>query len=91
MSDRLLHRCHELLIDPLGAALTNEPRLVIVPDSDLYALPFAALRDTNGCHMIERHTLRIANSAGLTRSLKQSCKPHVLTCAQRPLWGVQAL
>ena len=40
----LLRRCHELLITPLEL-FDGEP-LLIVPDQDLYGLPFAALLDT---------------------------------------------
>ena len=54
--EQLLRCCHELLIAPLG--LVAPEQLLLVPDRDLYALPFAALVDANGRHLIERHTLR---------------------------------
>ena len=69
--DALLRRCHELLIAPLSDELANETSLIIIPDRDLYALPFAALRDGNGTHLIEKHTLRIAPSAGTLIELEQ--------------------
>ena len=43
-----LRRCHQLLIEPLTAALAGEPRLLILPDRELYALPWAALVDDDG-------------------------------------------
>lgn len=62
--DKMLRRCHELLIEPIEEALTHEPRLLIVPDTDLYGLPFAALLSKDGTHLIEQHALRIAPSLG---------------------------
>ena len=65
-----LARCYELLIAPLGLSAV-EP-LLIVPDRDLFALPFAALLDSDGKHLIvERHTLRIAPSAGTLIELER--------------------
>ena len=65
----LLRRCHELLIAPLGL-VDGEP-LLLVPDRDLYALPFAALIDADGKHLIERHTLRVAPSVGTVIQLEE--------------------
>ena len=65
----LLRRCHELLITPLGL-VDGEP-LLLVPDRDLYALPFAALLDADGKHLIERHSLRVAPSVGTVIQLEE--------------------
>ena len=70
--EALLRRCHELLIAPLDDALRTEQRLIIVPDRDLYALPFAALRDSSGKHLIAKHVLSVAPSAGTLIELEQS-------------------
>ena len=67
--DILLGRCHELLIAPLGL-VDGEP-LLIIPDRDLYALPFAALRDSEGKYLIERHSLRVAPSVGTVIELER--------------------
>ncbi|EOD39971.1 hypothetical protein EMIHUDRAFT_69905, partial [Emiliania huxleyi CCMP1516] len=64
-----LARCYKLLIAPLGLS-AGEP-LLIIPDRDLFALPFAALLDSDGKHLIERHSLRIAPSAGTLIELEQ--------------------
>jgi len=66
--DDLLRRCHELLIAPLELAC-GEP-LLLIPDSDLYALPFAALLSADGKHLIERHSLRVAPSVGTVIELE---------------------
>jgi len=77
--NRLLRRCHEMLIEPFEQVLAGEPRLLIVPDGDLYALPFAALRGKDEKHLIERHTLSLSPSLGtiveLERKLTQCSAP----------------
>ena len=40
-----------------------------MPDGQLFALPFAALRDADGRHLVERHTIRISPSIGALRQL----------------------
>ena len=64
-----LASCYKLLIAPLGLS-AGEP-LLIIPDRDLLALPFAALLDSNGKHLVERHSLRIAPSVGTLIELEQ--------------------
>ena len=65
----LLSRCHELLIKPLGL-VDGEP-LLIIPDRDLYALPFAAMVDSEGKYLIERHSVRVAPSVGTVIELQR--------------------
>ena len=65
----LLSRCHELLIKPLGL-VDGEP-LLIIPDRDLYALPFAAMVDSEGKYLIERHSLRVSPSVGTVIELQR--------------------
>ena len=62
---------HQLLIEPLADALALEASVVIVPDRDLYALPFAALLDASGKHLIEHHSLRVAPSVGTVIQLEE--------------------
>ena len=66
-----LRRCHQLLIEPLGSALANETRLLLLPDLELYSLPFAALKDNDGVHLIEKHTLTVAPSFGTVLELER--------------------
>ena len=62
--DGVLRECHELLIEPIWDALAGETDLVIIPDGDLYSLPFAALKAGDGRHLIESHSVSIAPSIG---------------------------
>ena len=69
--DDILRDCFDLLISPLSSAIGDAQRLLIVPDAELYALPFAALLGPDGRRLIERHTLQIAPSLGTLRELLQ--------------------
>ncbi len=54
----------ERLIAPVRERVANATELVIVPDLELYAVPFAALFDARrGMYLIEDFTLRFATSA----------------------------
>jgi len=63
-SSKLLRRCHDTFIAPLAQAVASERRLIIVPDQELYALPFAALLDADGKYLIQKHSIRLAPSIG---------------------------
>jgi CHAT domain-containing protein len=52
-------------------ALVNEPHLVILPDRELYALPWAALLDKDGKFLIERHAISVAPSVGTLLEIEQ--------------------
>ena len=94
----LLRRCHELLIAPLSL-VDGEP-LLLVPDRDLYALPFSALVDADGRHLIECHTLRVVPSVGTAVELEKRAagrdrpiKPSALvvgdpTFGAEPSWAL---
>ena len=77
VADSCLRRCHQLLIEPLNDVLAHEPRLLIVPDADLYALPFAALKDAEGKYLIEHHMLTVAPSIGTIIELEQRMEARV--------------
>ena len=66
-----LRRCHELLIEPLTPALRREKRLLILPDGDLYALPFRALVDVDGQYLVEQYVLSIAPSVRAVLELQE--------------------
>ena len=53
-----LHSFHNLII-ALVAALLKEPEIIIVPDSCMYQIPFAALTDDGGNFVSEIFRLRI--------------------------------
>ena len=64
-----LQRCYQLLITPLR--LTPGQPLLLVPDRDLYDLPFAALQDADGRYLIESHSIRVVPSIGTAIELEE--------------------
>lgn len=50
---------HQLLIEPIASVLPQDPDapVILVPHRELFLVPFAALQDDAGTHLIERHTL----------------------------------
>ncbi|MGH9421938.1 MAG: CHAT domain-containing protein, partial [Thermoanaerobaculia bacterium] len=55
---------YHLLIEPLQSQLAGPQELIVVPDRDLFALPFAALWDNDRKqYLTEELTIRLATSA----------------------------
>ncbi|MEO0373886.1 MAG: CHAT domain-containing tetratricopeptide repeat protein [Cyanobacteria bacterium P01_A01_bin.17] len=54
-----LQRLHDVLIQPIQELLPNDPqaRVTIIPHGLLFSVPFAALQDSAGNYLIERHTV----------------------------------
>ena len=52
---------HEMLINPVSDLL-DEPEIIIVPDRNLYRVPFAAVLDKNGKYLSETFKVRIVPS-----------------------------
>lgn len=73
LGDRL-QTFHQILIDPIAHLLPDDPdeRVIIIPQGELFLVPFAALQRSDGEYLIERHTLLTAPSIqvlGLTDDL----------------------
>ncbi|NEW92617.1 CHAT domain-containing protein [Rhodopseudomonas sp. BR0M22] len=56
-------RLYATLIGPLKPQLAGVTRLFLVPDADLYSLPFAMLQDGNGRYLDEIYDTRILTRA----------------------------
>ena len=69
----LLQKCYSLLIEPVADVLLEESDLIIFPDQELYALPFAALMDAESQHLIQRFSVSVAPSFGTLAELEK-CK-----------------
>ena len=65
-----LRQCHQLLIEPLAPVLESEARLIILPDHDLYSLPFCALLDDGGKYLVEKFVVSVAPSVGTVLELE---------------------
>ncbi|HEU4888154.1 MAG TPA: CHAT domain-containing protein, partial [Thermoanaerobaculia bacterium] len=70
---------HDLLIAPLSAELGDVRELVLVPDRELHALPFAALRSARTKkYLVEELTIRFAPSASFRREAPPSLEPALV-------------
>lgn len=56
-----LQAMHDLLIAPIADLLPDNPDdlVIFVPQEQLFLVPFAALQDTQGTYVIERHTIAV--------------------------------
>lgn len=74
-----------LLIDPLRSHLAGVRELILVPDRQLHALPFAALwNEKTRRYLVEDYTLRFAPSATLSRGLAAAPQQSALVIADPP-------
>jgi CHAT domain-containing protein len=68
-----LQKLHEILIQPIGDLLPNQPdkHIIFIPQGDLFFVPFAALQDKKGQYLIEKHTIATAPSIQVLDLLDQ--------------------
>lgn len=54
-----LQKLHQTLIEPIADILPKNPeeRIIFVPHKSLFLIPFPALKDAQGKHLIEKHTI----------------------------------
>ena len=64
------HQLHDLLIKPAHDLLLGKTNLVIVPDDQLWELPFQALLSEDSRYLIERSALVYAPSLTVLREMK---------------------
>jgi CHAT domain-containing protein len=59
-----LKQLHQLLIAPIVKDLPTKPeeRVIILPQNELFLVPFAALQDDRDKYLIQQHTITIAPS-----------------------------
>jgi CHAT domain-containing protein len=55
-------RLYGWLLAPAADQLSGKAHVVIIPDGVLHTLPFAALRDTDGAYLIDKHAVSYAPS-----------------------------
>jgi CHAT domain-containing protein len=70
-------KLHQLLVEPISSLLPKDPDAVVVvmPQAELFAIPFAALIDDQGNHVIDKHTLVTAPSIETFRLTAARAKP----------------
>lgn len=75
-TEEQLQQLHQLLMAPIVDLLPTNPekRVILIPQGDLFLVPFPALLNAEGQYLIERHTLLTAPSIqvlDLTRQRRQ--------------------
>ena len=62
---------YELLVNPVSDLL-NEPEIIIVPDRNLYRVPFSALLSESGKYLSERFRIRVVPSLSTLKLIQDS-------------------
>jgi CHAT domain-containing protein len=70
-------KLHQLLVEPISSRLPKDPEelVVVMPQAELFAIPFAALMDDRGNHLIDKHTLVTSPSIETFRLAAARSKP----------------
>ncbi|MCL1469601.1 CHAT domain-containing protein [Argonema antarcticum] len=76
VNNKKLQQLHQILIDPIAQQLPTDQnaRITFIPQDLLFLVPFAALQDSAGKYLIEKHTIITAPSIqvlDLTRQQQQ--------------------
>ena len=66
-----LHLCYKIIIAPV-ASLLKQPEIIIVPDSCVYHVPFAALADEGGKYLSETCRIRLVPSLTTLKLVQDS-------------------
>jgi CHAT domain-containing protein/tetratricopeptide (TPR) repeat protein len=87
--NRIASVLYQRLLTPVAAELESAGTLVVVPDERLALVPFAALRDSAGKYLIERHAVIVAPSVAVLGRLRGArrpagAKPRLLMLAGPP-------
>lgn len=82
-----LQKLNQVLIEPMADILPTNPDdyVVFIPDSQLLKIPFAALRDTQGKYLIEKHTIYYAPSIKILKMLHNEAYSKVSNSQQDAL------
>ncbi len=70
------HQLYDLLLKPAQSLLRGKSSLVIVPDDQLWELPFQALLGENDRYVIERSAVSYTPSLTVLREMKGRRKEH---------------
>lgn len=73
VSNQQLRQLHQLLIEPINNLLpkNDEERIIFIPQKELFLVPFAALQDTNGKYLVEKHPILTAPAIQVLQSTYQ--------------------
>ena len=66
-----LQSCYEIIIAPM-ANLLKEPEIIIVPESCMYQVPFAAISDEGGTYLVDTFRIRVVPSLTTLKLIRDS-------------------
>ena len=66
-----LQSCYEIIIAPV-AHLLKEPEILIVPESCMYQVPFAAISDDGGTYLVDTFRIRVVPSLTTLKLIRDS-------------------
>ncbi|GGA57736.1 CHAT domain-containing protein [Okeania sp. KiyG1] len=71
--DDCLKETHKVLIEPIAQLLPKNPEeeVIIIPDAELFRVPFSALKGSDNKYLIQKHTLRVSPSIKLLQLTQQ--------------------
>jgi CHAT domain-containing protein len=75
--EALLRELYQALIAPVEVHLTGAKELLIVPHQALFETPWAALIDSGGGYLIEKHVIRITPSLHVGNRAAEARDEHV--------------
>ncbi len=72
-SEPSLQQLHQVLIAPIADLLPKNPRdrIIFIPQSQLFLVPFPALQDRNGTYLVEQHTITTAPAIQVLQLTRQ--------------------
>ena len=73
--ETLLRELHQVLIAPVEEALVGAEEILIIPHKELFEVPWAALLDSDGHYLIQRHVIRVAPSLRVARQAAEAVQP----------------
>ncbi|MEO0756993.1 MAG: CHAT domain-containing protein [Cyanobacteria bacterium J06648_16] len=68
---------YQLLIEPIAELLPADSTVIIVPQAELFLVPFPALQDKTGTDLIERHPLLFAPAIGVLNPTQSASPLHI--------------
>ncbi|MFB8790234.1 MAG: CHAT domain-containing tetratricopeptide repeat protein, partial [Potamolinea sp.] len=87
-----LQQLHQILIQPIAQFLPTDPnsKVIFVPQSSLFLVPFAALQDEQGKYLIEKHTILTAPAIQVLELTHQQ-RQRIGAIHKSPLQGKDTL
>jgi CHAT domain-containing protein len=82
-TDAVLAQLHDVLFQPVLEHIGHAHRIIVIPSSDLYSIPFAALRDANG-YLVDRYEFATAPGVSILANLRYDAVART-TLARNPL------